>query len=145
MERVSHLMIDIESVQAKERDFMAQVQIVCLLRPGTQEQWRRLYQEVAGSRREPFEVSCQQAGITQVHVRLVQTLRGELMLMKVHMQEPNLILRELLSSQRPFDRWLREQLQGLLGWNIQEMLVDGQGDLIFAWAGERRGGLECQN
>jgi len=138
-------MIDNESIQAKERDFMAQVQIVCLLRPGTQEQWRRLYQEVAGSRREPFEVSCQQAGITQVHVRLVQTLRGELMLMKVHTREPNHILQELASSQRPFDRWLREQLQGLLGWNVQEILVDAQGDLIFAWTGERRGGLECQN
>lgn len=124
---------------------MEQVQIVCLLRPGTQEQWRRLYQEVAGSRREPFEVSCQQAGITQVHVRLVQTLRGELMLMKVQTQEPNQTLQELACSQRPFDRWLREQLQVLLGWNVQEVLVDAQGDLIFVWAGERRSGLECQN
>ncbi len=31
---------------------MAQLQIVYLLRPRTQEQWRRLYQEIAESRRE---------------------------------------------------------------------------------------------
>ena len=36
---------------------MAQLQIVYLLRPGTQEQWRRLYQEIVESRREQFEAS----------------------------------------------------------------------------------------
>jgi hypothetical protein len=33
----------------------------------------------------------------------------------------------------------------LLGWNVQEVLVDAQGDLIFGWVGERRSGPECQN
>ena len=115
---------------------MAQLQIAYLLRPGTQEHWRRLYQEVAGSRRAQFEASCQQAGITQVQVWLVQTLRGELLLMTVNMQEPQQTLRELATSQRPFDRWLRAQLQVLLGWNVQDVLPGPQCDLIFAWPGE---------
>src|SRR5712691_9558238 len=59
-------------VQIKECCCMAQLQIVYLLRPGTQEQWRRLYQEIAESRREEFEASCRRMGITQVLVRLVQ-------------------------------------------------------------------------
>ena len=112
---------------------MAQLQIVYLLRPGTQEQWRRLYQEVAESRREQFEASCQQVGITQVHGRLVQMLRGELLLVTVHMREPHQALQEFATSQRPFDGWLREQLQALLGWNVQDVLPDPQGDLIFTW------------
>ncbi len=57
---------------------MAQLQIVCLLRPGTQERWRRLCQEVAGSRREQFEASCRQAGIIQVQIWVAQLLHGEL-------------------------------------------------------------------
>src|SRR6266487_305046 len=62
----------------QEHGLMAELLIVCPLRPGTQERWRRLYQELAASRREQFEASCRQAGISQVHVWLVQWRRGQL-------------------------------------------------------------------
>ena len=121
---------------------MAQLQIAYLLRPGTQERWRRLCQELAGPRRDQLEATCRQAGITQVQVRLVQLLHGELMLITLHTQDPLQTLEALPSSKRPFDRWLREQFQALLGWNLQEVLADSQGDLIFAWSGERSEGEE---
>jgi hypothetical protein len=113
---------------------MAQLQIVCPLRSGTQERWRRLAQEVAGSRREQFEAFCRQAGIIQVQVWVVQLQRGELLLMTLHMQEPQQTLLELATSARPFDRWLREQFQLLLGWNLQEVLPGQHHDLIFTWS-----------
>ena len=72
--------------QTKEYSFMAQLQIVYLLRPGTQEQWRRLYQEIAELRREQFEASCRRMRITQVQVRLVQMLHSDLMLVTLHTQ-----------------------------------------------------------
>jgi hypothetical protein len=121
---------------------MAQLQIAYLLRPGTQERWRRLCQELAGPCLDQLEVSCQQAGITQVQVRLVQLLHGELMLMTLYTQEPQQALQELATSKRPFDRRLREQLQALLGWGMQEVLADPQGDLIFAWSTEQSEGEE---
>jgi hypothetical protein len=37
---------------------------------------------------------------------------------------------------QPFDRWLREQLQLVLGWNLQEMLPGQHHDLIFTWSSE---------
>jgi hypothetical protein len=116
---------------------MAQLQMAYLLRPGTQERWRRLCQELVGPRLDQVEAFYRQAGITQVQVRLVQLLHGELMLITLHTQEPHQTLQELATSRRPFDRWLREQLQALLGWNLQEVLADPQGDLIFAWSAER--------
>lgn len=112
---------------------MAQLQIVYLLRSGTQEQWRRLCQKVAGSRKEQFEASCRYLGITQVQVRLVQMLHSDLMLVTLHTQEPHQTLKALVNSERPFERWLRAQLQVLLGWKVQDMLPDPQGDLIFTW------------
>ena len=121
---------------------MAQIQIVYLLRPGTQEQWRRLYQEIAESRREQFEASCRRVGITQVQVRLVQMLHGDLMLMTLHMQEPQQTLQELATSELAFARWLRGQLQLLLGWNVQGVLPGPHHDLIFAWPDEQKVGLE---
>ncbi len=112
---------------------MAQLQMVCTLRTGTQERWRRLSQEIAGSRRAQFEASCRQAGITQVQVCLVQLPRGELLVVTVNTQEPHQTLQALATSERPFERWLREQLQVLLGWKMQEVLPGPQEDLIFAW------------
>ena len=118
---------------------MAQLQIVCPLRPGTQERWRRLFQELAASRREQVEASCRQAGISQVHVWLVQLRRGELLLMRLHVQQPHQALLELANSQRPFERWLRGQLQSLLGWNVQEVLPEQQQELLFVWPDEHFG------
>ena len=112
---------------------MAQLQIVYLLRPGTQEQWRRLYQEIVESRREQFDESCRHMGITHLQVRLVQMLHSDLMLVTLHTQEPQQTLKTLATSDRPFERWLRAKLQGLLGWNVQDVLLDPQGDLIFTW------------
>ena len=116
---------------------MTQLQIVYLLRPGTQEQWRRLYQEIVESRREQLEESCRHMGIIQMQVRLVQMLHSDLMLVTLHTQEPQQTLQELATAERPFERWLRAQLQVLLGWNVQDVLSglpDPQGDLIFTWS-----------
>jgi hypothetical protein len=112
---------------------MTELQIVYLLRSGTQERWRRLYQEVEGSRKEQFEASCRHLGISRVQVRLVPLLHSDLMLITLHMQEPHQALKALVSSERPFEHWLRAQLQVLLGWKVQDVLPDPQGDLIFTW------------
>ena len=112
---------------------MTQLQMVYTLRTGTQERWRRLSQEVAGSRRAQFEASCRQAGITQVQIWLVQLPHSELLLVKMNTQEPQQTLQALATSERPFERWLRDQLQVLLGWNVQEWLPVQQADLLLAW------------
>ncbi len=111
---------------------MTQLQLVCTLRTGTQERWRRLPQEVAGSRRAQFEASCRQAGIIQMQVRLVQLLHSELLVVTLNMQEPQQTFEALATSEGPFEHWLREQLQVLLGWNMQEVLQDPQGDLLLS-------------
>ena len=118
---------------------MAQLQMVCTLRTGTQERWRRLNQELAASRRDQFEASCRQAGISQVQVWLVQLRHGELLLMRLHVQQPHQALLELANSQRPFERWLRGQLQSLLGWNVEEVLPEQPQELLFAWPDESLG------
>ncbi len=118
---------------------MAHLLIVCPLRPGTQERWRRLYQELDASHQEQVEASCRQAGISQVHVWLVQLRRSELLLMRLNVQQPHQVLLEVARSERPFERWLRGQLHSLLGWNVQEVLPEQQQELIFAWPDEHFG------
>ena len=110
---------------------MVQLQIAYRPRPGTQERWRRFCQEVAELHAEQFAAVCQQAGITHVQVRLLQLLHGELLLFVVRMREPQQTHEVLASSQAPFAHWLREQLRGLLGWDIQEVLSDPPADLLL--------------
>jgi hypothetical protein len=115
---------------------MAQLQIAYLPRWGTEERWRRLWQEVSELRQDQFAAVCQQAGITQVQVRLLQLRHSELLLVTVQMPEPQQTLDLLASSQSPFAHWLQEQLQGLLGWDLQELLADPPEDLLFTWEKE---------
>jgi len=118
---------------------MSRLLLLCPLHPGTQERWRRLFQELGGLRREPFEAFCRQAGISQVNVWLVQLRRGELLLMKVNAQQPRQALLELASSKHPFDCWLRGELQALLGWPVRDVLHEEQLELLFTWPGENPG------
>jgi hypothetical protein len=112
---------------------MVQLQIAYLPRRGTEERWRRLCQEVAELCPEQFAAVCQQAGITQVQVRLLQLLHSELLLVAVQMQEPRQTREALAGSQSRFASWLREQLRVLLGWDVQEVLADPPADLLFTW------------
>jgi hypothetical protein len=118
---------------------MAQLLIVYPLRLGTQERWRRLVQDLAGSRRTQFAASCRQAGISRMQVWLVQLRRSELLLMRLHAQQPHQALLEMANAQGSFERWLRGQLQGLLGCNEQEVLPEPQQELLFAWPDESPG------
>jgi hypothetical protein len=118
---------------------MAQLQIAFLPRQGTQERWRRFCQEVAELRPEQFATFCRQAGLSRVQIQLLQLLHGELLLVAVQMQEPQQTGEALAISQSPFAHWMREQLQGLLGWNLQEVLAEPQCDLLLAWQREGDG------
>lgn len=112
---------------------MAQLQIAYILRSGTQERWRRLWQEVAELRTEQFGAACKQAGIAGVQIRLLQLLHSELLLVNVQMQEPQQTQEAITCSQSPFAHWLQEQLRTLLGWDVEEVLDDPPADLLFTW------------
>jgi hypothetical protein len=49
------------------------------------------------------------------------------------MPEPQQTCEALASSPSPFAHWLREQVQVLLGWDVQEVLTDPPSDLLFTW------------
>jgi hypothetical protein len=121
------------STQIKGVVSMVELQIAYFPRRGTQERWRRLCQEVAELCPAQFAEVCQQAGITRVQVRLLQLLHSELLLVAVQMQEPQQTREALASSRSPFAHWLREKLQDLLGWDLQEVLADPPTDLLFTW------------
>ena len=94
---------------------MEQLQIAYLPRRGTEERWRRLWQEVAELCPEQFAAACQQAGITGLQVRLMQLLHSELLLVNVQMQESQQTRNSLASSQSQFARLAGRAVTGLAG------------------------------
>ncbi len=60
------------------------------------------------------------------------------MLITVEAKEPQQILLKLIRSESPFDRWLKSQVESLVGWNMN-ILSDPHPDLIFEWRDDSAG------
>ena len=85
---------------------------------GKVEAWRRFCQELSGSRREMYEASRQQLGITFERLALVETAFGSTAVTTLEAPDVNQALGQIIASERPFDSWYRERLQELHGVNL---------------------------
>ena len=85
---------------------------------GKVEAWRRLCQELAGSRRKSYEASRQRLGITRERLALVDTAFGATAVTTLEAPNVAQALGQIIASQHPFDTWYREQLLELHGVNL---------------------------
>jgi hypothetical protein len=108
---------------------------------GKVEAWRRFCQELAGSRRKPYETSRQRLGITREWLALVDTAFGATAV--TILEAPNVAqaLGQIIASQLPFDTWYREQLLELHGVNLagyeqfaQQSLLPLNQEVHFEWS-----------
>lgn len=82
------------------------------------EAWRRFCQELAGSRRQLYEISRQRLGISREQFALVETTYGSTAVTTLEAPNAAQALEQIISSEFPFDMWYREQLLELHGINI---------------------------
>jgi hypothetical protein len=106
---------------------------------GKVEAWRRFCQEMSGSRRQMYEASRRQLGITRERLALVGTAFGSAAVTTLEADDVGLALRQIITSNLPFDRWYREQMQELHGVNLagyeifsQQAPPENQ-ELLFEW------------
>jgi len=85
---------------------------------GKVEAWRRFCQELAGSRRKPYEASRQRLGITRERLALVDTAFGATAVTTLEAPNVAQALGQIIASQLPFDSWYREQLLELHGVDL---------------------------
>ena len=107
---------------------------------GKVEAWRRFCQELCGFRREPYEVSRQQLGITRERLALVETTFGSTSVTTLEAPDVAQALGQIISSVLPFDIWYREKLQELHGINLagyeqfaQPTPLPPNQELLFEW------------
>jgi hypothetical protein len=85
---------------------------------GKVEAWRRFCQELAGSRRKPYEASRQRLGITCERLALVETAFGSTAVTTLEAPDIDQALGQIIASNRSFDIWYRDRLQELHGINL---------------------------
>lgn len=101
--------------------------------PGKQEAWRRFCQEMEGTRRGEYELSRQRLGITKECIWFAQIPQGEMAIVYLEMEHPELVIAQLATSSLPFDRWFRSQLLDLHGFDVSQLLSKPCSEVIFLW------------
>jgi hypothetical protein len=86
--------------------------------PGKVEAWRRFCQELHGSQRPAYEASRRRLGITRERLALVENPFGSTSVTTLEAPDVTWTVTEMISSDRPFERWYRERLQDLHGVNL---------------------------
>lgn len=107
---------------------------------GKVEAWRRFCQEMAGSRGMEHEVCRLGQGITRERLALIVTEFGSAAIATIEAEDIAQALSKILTSELPFDRWYRAQIQALHGIHMaayeqfaqQPVLVDNQ-EMLFEW------------
>lgn len=113
---------------------MASLRLVLPLLPGKEEAWRRLYQELSGSRCPEHEESRRRLGITRECVWVAQILQGEIAIVHLEAKEPERVFQQLAASDLPFDRWFRQQLMEFHGFDVTHpKVVAPSTEVIFDW------------
>lgn len=101
--------------------------------PGQGEVWRRICQELMASRRREYVASRQELGILCEVAWLVPTVQGELAVICWRGANARRPRRQILVSDRPFDRWFRRELQKVLGPAQLRSFAGTQAERLYQW------------
>jgi len=105
---------------------------------GQAEAWRRLAQELIGSRCAAHTASRGGLGIQGEMIGLAEGRAGELVIVRLVAGDPEAALRGLAGSAQPFDHWFREQWLALAGCELARSARTGRVAPIFEWNAAER-------
>jgi hypothetical protein len=106
--------------------------------PGRSEAWRRLAQEVAGSRSQLHRESRRQRRIVREHWWIVLGPVGELAVLCL--ETPDRSLEGWTDGGLEHDRWLCQRINNVLGLDLATYPSDRHQELLFDWH-EAPGGI----
>ena len=113
--------------------------MACDISAEQEEPWRRLLQELSDAGRkevkEEYAQSRRRLGISVESVWLVPTKPrgGGLTVVYLEADNPEWVLRELASSDAPFDSWYSGRMRKLLGLDLARLGRAASGELLYAW------------
>ena len=113
--------------------------MTCDISAEQEEPWRRLLQELSDAGRkevkEEYARSRRCLGVSVESVWLVPTKPrgGGMAVVYLEADNPERVLRELASSDAPFDSFYSGRMRKLLGLDLARVPRAASGELLFAW------------
>jgi signal transduction protein with GAF and PtsI domain len=97
--------------------------------PNKEEAWRRFVQELQGSQEQDFRVWCHRLGLSVEQVWLNETPGGTAVVVNLNIDDSQAALDRLATMLAPFDRWLRQQILTLHGFDLMKIAQATNGSL----------------
>jgi hypothetical protein len=103
-----------------------------------EEPWRRLLQELSGSRFEEYAKSRRRLGIFEESVWFApKPSGGGVAVVYLEAEDTERVLHEIVAqlaaSETSFDSWLRRQMHELFGCDFAQLPLPARGELLFVW------------
>src|SRR5947209_1363838 len=102
--------------------------------PGKQEAWRRFCQELCGWRGPAYAASRRRLDVQREQLWLTHTGRVDLVIGYVETSDPERFRAAIRASDRPFERWYRNQIFTLHGIDLREGQVTDSPELVLDWS-----------
>jgi hypothetical protein len=99
---------------------MAQIAFAVPVMPGQEDLDRQTLEEMAGPRREEHEAAMREAGMRQHAVWHQETPEGTIAVVTVEADDPEAAIVQFGSSDEPFNRWFRDQMEQVHGIDISQ-------------------------
>jgi hypothetical protein len=123
--------------------------LACDISAEQEEPWRRLLQELSDAGRkevkEEYARSRRRLGISVESVWLLPTKPrgGGMAVVYLEAEDTERVLRELASSDAPFDSFYSGRMRKLLGLDLAQVPRGASGELLFDWRDDGRGEREA--
>lgn len=101
--------------------------------PDKVEAWRRLCQEVAGTRRKQYEASRERLGVVHERVSLLRSFRADVAVLCIEALDPEQTFADMLCSKDPFDLWFKRQLLDVHGLDLSAANGEPEQETLLNW------------
>lgn len=116
--------------------------LILPVHPDNVEAWRRLCQEMIGTRRKQYETSRRQLGIVEERVSLLHAARGAIALISIDVEDREVFLTKLAGSTHPFDLWFKRQLREFCGIELTSSAIETHKEVLLEWRWRDHGNRE---
>lgn len=112
---------------------MSKLLLLLPILPDKVEAWRRLCQELAGTRREQYEASRLRSGIARERVSLWRLSHVDVAVFSIKAADPEQALSDLICSTAPFDLWFKRRVLAIHGLDLNKPISRPHQELVFDW------------
>jgi hypothetical protein len=99
--------------------------------PGKEKESRKLATEMAGARREEAREFYRSFGVARESWHYQETPHGPVVIGVTEIADPDAKAREYAESNRPFDRWFKDQVRNLTGIDPDIQPLGPPSEVIF--------------